>query len=141
MRCRNKAYCEKATGVPGTVDCALGNEGTDQRRICELQHAPGCHRWYFKTTSGSWERCMPGEHPWASCDHYDRWQEWRYSQPGCNHKGCPQEYNPYTGYCTTNAKDEPVAGYQMIPHGKTQFMACGSGATEKVCSNPLTVDQ
>ncbi len=65
--CRDRAYCEKATGIPGSADCALGVEATAQRTICELAHAPGCHRWFYQSASGSWERCMP-EPAWASCD-------------------------------------------------------------------------
>lgn len=141
MRCRDRVYCEKSTGIPGTVDCALGNEGTPDRKVCEEAHAPGCHRWYY-LDGGEWHQCLPMEHPVASCDHYDQWIEWKYSEPNCKHKGCPTVYNPYTGYCATDpVKREPIAGFQVVPRGKTKFMACGWGPTEKVCSKALDVDQ
>jgi hypothetical protein len=143
MRCRDQTYCEKSTGIPGTVDCALGNEGTPDRVACEEAHSPGCHRWYYEGDSGEgWQQCLVGANPVGSCDHYDRWVEWRYSNPNCQHLNCPTEYNPYTGHCAVNPlKHEPIAGFQMVPHGKTRFMACGWGPSEKVCSKPVPVDQ
>lgn len=125
MRCRDRAYCERATGIEGSTDCALGVEGTDQRRICELAHSPGCHRWFYLTEDGmAWERCGVEEHPWASCDHYDRYIDYQ---------------GPYTGYCETRSNGYPISGYQMVPHGKTLFKACGS--LGDVCSNPLDLDR
>lgn len=150
MRCRDQRYCEASTGIKGTFDCALGNEGTEDRRVCEEHHAPGCHRWYYLDPADSqYHQCLPAQHPVASCDHYDQWAEWRYSDPNCKHEKCPTEYNPYTGYCATyevTHKDgskhrEPIAGFQVIPHGATKLIACGWATTEKVCSNPLTIDQ
>lgn len=124
MRCRDRAYCEKATGIPGTTDCALGVESTPQRMACELAHAPGCHRWQFQAQDGSWQRCLPAP-AWASCDHFDRWSEG----------------TPYTGPCDVDASGAPIAGWQTIPRGNTYFRACGAGPTAGVCSGPVKFDQ
>lgn len=138
-RCRDQAYCEKATGVPGTRDCALGAEGTEQRRVCELEHSPGCLRWQFQNANGTWERCLVDQHPVASCDHFDAWIAWRWSDPNCQHAGCPEEPNPYLGPCETRADGAPIAGNVQTPHGKTNFRACDTGGT--VCSNPIFADR
>lgn len=146
-RCRDQKYCEASTGIKGVTDCALGNEGTLDREVCEEAHVPGCARWYY-WSAGQWNRCLPQPHPVASCDHYDRWVEWKYSDPNCKHQGCPTTYNPYTGKCGTEdvvhggkLYREPVAGYEVVPRGKTKFMVCGWGPSEKRCSNAMEIDQ
>jgi hypothetical protein len=124
MRCKDKTYCEKATGIPGTFDCALGVEGTEQRIICELEHSPECLRWYYRDTDGQFKRCEVFEHPVASCDHYDRYLE----QDG-----------PYKGNCETKEDGFPIAGNETIPHGKTGFRACDTNV--QVCSKVLELDR
>jgi len=126
MRCRDQRYCEASTGIPGTTDCALGVEGTTQRIICELAHAPDCHRWKYKGPGMSdWERCLVAQHPVASCDHFDHWIEWQ---------------GPYTGPCETNPSGAPIAGWDTVMHGKVEAKACGNGPSANVCSNVLQVD-
>ena len=123
-RCRNQGYCEKATGIPGVRDCALGVEGTQARIDCELAHSPGCLKWYYRTPENMWERCGVMEHPIASCDHYDGYIDWK---------------GPYTGYCETRPDGYPIAGNTVFPHGKTGFKACDTAGM--TCSNVLELDR
>jgi hypothetical protein len=123
-RCRNRAYCEKSTGIVGNSNCALGIEGTEQRIVCELEHSPGCLKWYYRDENSNWVRCGVEEHPLASCDHYDRYIDWK---------------GAYTGNCETRPDGYPIAGNEMVPHGKTGFKACDTNM--QVCSDPLELDR
>jgi hypothetical protein len=125
-RCRDQAYCEKATGIPGVTNCALGPEGTIQREICEAVNlgAPCVIAQQSETGSG-WARCLPeGESGGAmiTCDHWDRWVEG----------------TPYTGRCQRNADGNPIAGTPAVAHGRGYVRACNADAS--VCSAPLAVD-
>ena len=127
FRCTDQAYCECATGISGVTDCALGVEGTDQRRACEAEaYGAPCMIIQETATGSDWLRCLPdGENPDSDglfCDHFEMWQEG----------------TPYTGICQRNADGNPIAGTPWIGHGKGWMRACNAAGT--ICSGSSFVD-
>lgn len=120
-RIRNRAYCEKMTGIDGVTDCKVNPEGSGQD-ACDTEFLDQpCPTWQFYN-AGKWEVCTPKPHDVISCDHFDHYNE----------------VPPYTGNCQKFPDGSPSGGFFTIAHGKGKIRACDKSGT--VCSEPVDVD-
>jgi hypothetical protein len=119
-RVRDKAYCEKMTGIEGVTDCKANPEGSGQDVCDEEFLGQPCPTWqaYY---GGQWNFCHPANGE-ITCDHYDHWNE----------------QGSYSGICQKFPNGSPSGGFFMIAHGKGKVRACDK--TASVCSEPIEVD-
>jgi len=112
----DKLFCQMIHGDVAVADCHL--EGWPKRSECEMELLGGCPIWQYKSPQGDAFLCQqePAE---VSCDHFGNVEFRDDPMTPLVFEGQPKECGKQR-----DGRGDPMAGFFVIAHGKSELRAC-----------------